>query len=44
VDAKKVNYTDGIDSLGIPLLDYNMGRKALFNLRDGVDARDSVTK
>jgi len=28
--------------MGLPLLDYNMGRTALFNLRDGVQDRDSV--
>jgi hypothetical protein len=42
VDAKKPNYTQGIDVLATPLLDYNMGRTGLFNLRDGVQDRDSV--
>jgi hypothetical protein len=30
--------------MGLPVLDYNMGRHKLFNLTDGIDARDSVTK
>lgn len=36
VDAKKVNYTDGIDSMAIAKGDYNMGLYHLFNLPSAV--------